>query len=133
MQDTLLYTVVGYMFLELYEVQWQKAQTIMGMLARMYQYYHKSIFLFFIMHPTFYFGIWFMFATNYNPYAVALLGFKSADIVSKIVLIKKVFIDKELSAELTQSLFVPIGPYLPYIGLVIYPFFIYMAQESVAW
>jgi hypothetical protein len=113
--------------LELYEVQWQKAETIMGMLARMYQWYHKSIFLFFIMHPTFYFAVWFTLETNYNPYAVTLLLFKSADIITKIVLIKKVFIDKELSEEFTVSLFTPIGPYMPYVGILLYPFFIYMA------
>ncbi|MEN4053348.1 hypothetical protein [Sulfurimonas sp. NWX79] len=116
-----------YIVLELYEVQWQKAQTIMGMLARMYEQYHKSIFLFLIMHPTFYFGVWFVFVTQYNPYAIALLSCKSADIITKILLIKKVFIDKELSEELTHSLFIPIGPYLPYVGLVLYPFFIFMA------
>jgi len=116
-----------YVVLELYEVQWQKAETIMGMLARMYEQYRKSIFLFLIMHPTFYFGVWFVLVTNYNPYAVALLGFKSADIITKILLIKKVFIDKELSEEFTLSLFTPIGSYMPYMGLLLYPFFIYMA------
>ncbi|WP_226960555.1 hypothetical protein [Sulfurimonas paralvinellae] len=119
--------IIFYIVLELYEVQWQKAETIMGMLARMYRWYQKSIFLFLIMHPTFYFAVWFVLQTNYNPYAVALLLFKSADIITKIVLIKKVFIDKELSREFTLSLFTPIGPYMPYVGILLYPFFIYMA------
>lgn len=125
--ETIALYILFYIALELYEVQWQKAQTIMGMLARMHQYYHKSIFLFFIMHPTFYFAIWFMFVSNYNPYAVVLLSIKAADIVTKILLIKKVFIEQNISEELTLSLFTPIGPYLPYIGLLLYPFFIYMA------
>ncbi|WP_246153839.1 hypothetical protein [Sulfurimonas indica] len=116
-----------YIVLELYEVQWQKAQTIMGMLARMYEQYHKSIFLFLIMHPTFYFAIWFAFETNYNGYAIALLLLKSADILTKMVLIKKVFIDRDLDEQMQLSLFTPIGPYLPYIGVFLYPFFIYMA------
>ena len=126
-QETLLPFILFYTFLELYEVQWQKAETIMGMLARMYKQYRKSIFLFLIMHPTFYFAVWFVFETNYNPYAVALLLLKSADIITKIVLIKKVFIDRELSEEFTLSLFTPIGSYMPYMGIVLYPFFIYMA------
>ena len=127
LESTVFTYIILYIFLEIYEVQWQKAETIMGMLARMYQQYHKSIFLFLIMHPTFYFAVWFIFETNYNPYAVTLLLFKSADIITKILLIKKVFIDKELSEEFTLSLFTPIGPYMPYIGLLLYPFFIYMA------
>ena len=127
LENTIFTYIVLYILLEFYEVQWQKAETIMGMLAQMYQWYHKSIFLFLIMHPTFYFGVWFVFATHYNPYAVALLLFKSADIITKIILIKKVFIDRELSEEFALSLFTPIGPYLPYMGLLLYPFFIYMA------
>lgn len=127
-ENFLLYTVL-YILLELYEVQWQKAETIMGMLARMYGQYSKSVFLFLIMHPTFYFAIWFVLETNYNGYAVVLLLFKSADILTKMLLIKKVFIDKDLDKEMQLSLFTPIGPYLPYAGLLLYPFFIYMAMR----
>jgi hypothetical protein len=115
------------MVLELYEVQWQKAETIMGMLARMYAHYHKSVFLFLIMHPTFYFAVWFVLETNYNAYALVLLSFKAADIITKLLLIKKVFITRDIDEQMQLSLFTPIGPYLPYVGLVLYPFFIYMA------
>jgi len=94
LESTIFTYIIVYIVLEFYEVQWQKAETIMGMLARMYAQYHKSIFLFLIMHPTFYFAVWFVFETHYNPYAVTLLLFKSADIITKIILIKKVFIDK---------------------------------------
>ena len=127
MFENIFIYILIYIVLEVYEVQWQKAQTIMGMLARMYEQYHKSIFLFLIMHPTFYFAIWFVLETNYNGYAVLLLFFKSADILTKMILIKKVFIDKDLDEQMQLSLFTPIGPYLPYIGLLLYPFFIYMA------
>jgi len=119
--------MIMYIILEVYEVRWQKAQTIMGMLARMYAQYQKSIFLFLIMHPTFYFAIWFVLQTHYNGYAVALLLFKAADIATKMLLIKKVFLDKDLDEEMQLSLFTPIGDYLPYMGVVLYPFFIYMA------
>jgi hypothetical protein len=125
-EDLYLYIII-YIVLELYEVQWQKAQTIMGMLARMYAYYSKNVFLFLLMHPTFYFAIWFVLETNYNGYAVTLLLFKAADIITKMLLIKKVFIDKDLDEQMQLSLFTPIGDYLPYVGLLLYPFFIYMA------
>jgi hypothetical protein len=125
-EDLYLYIII-YIVLELYEVQWQKAQTIMGMLARMYAYYSKNVFLFLLMHPTFYFAVWFVLETNYNGYAVTLLLFKAADIITKMLLIKRVFIDKDLDEQMQFSLFTPIGDYLPYAGLLLYPFFIYMA------
>lgn len=119
--------IVLYIILELYEVQWQKASTMEGMLQNMYRYYQKSIFLFLMMHPTFYFAVVFMFYTHYSIYALILLTLKAADIATKLILMKQLFIDKESSAELSVMLQTPLHPLLPYIGLTLYPFLIYMA------
>lgn len=118
--------IIVFLLLEIYEVQWQKANSMMGMLARMYQYYRKSIFLFLIMHPTFYFAILFMLLTEYNPYAFVLFAIKTADIATKIYLIKQVFIDKELSNELALALLAPLNKLFPYIGIIAYPPLIYL-------
>ena len=126
-EEFILNYVFLFAFLEIYEVQWQKADTLLGMLARMYKHYSKSIFLFLIMHPTFYFAIGFMILTEYNVYAVALFALKALDVAFKIVLIKKVFIEKELSSELTLALLTPIQKLSPYIGLIVYPPLIFLA------
>ena len=119
--------IIIFMVLELYEVLWQKATTLIGMLARMYQHYHRSVFVFLLMHPTFYFLLAFMMLNDYNIYAVLLLSIKTMDIVMKLILIKQVFIDKEISSEMSMMLLTPIHKFLPYIGLVAYPPLIYMA------
>ncbi|WP_457747883.1 hypothetical protein [Sulfurimonas sp.] len=116
-----------YIVLELYEVSWQKAPTIMEMLARMYRYYYKNTFLFLIMHPTFYFAIFFAMQTNYNTYALVLFVIKGVDIVTKMLFIKQIFIDKKISRELGEMLLMPIGKYTPYIGLLVYPPLIVLA------
>lgn len=118
--------IIIFVFLEIYEVQWQKANTLIGMLARMYEHYKKSIFIFLVMHPTFYFVSAFMVLTDFNVYAVTLFSIKAIDIATKIALIKKVFIDKELSTELTLALVAPMNKYLPYVGVLAYPVFIYL-------
>jgi len=127
MEDTLLNYLFLYIFLELYEVQWQKANTLIGMLARMYEQYQKSAFVFLLMHPTFYFAIMFAMISGYNEYSLILLSIKAIDIATKMVLLKKVFIDKELSEELSLALLQPLHKLLPYIGIFIYPPLIYMA------
>lgn len=119
--------IVIYVIFELYEVEWQKSSTMEGMLQNMYKYYSKSIFVFLLMHPTFYFAITFMLLTNYNIYALILFGIKAADIATKLILMKQIFIDKERSDELSMMLQAPIHPLLPYIGLTLYPFLVYMA------
>lgn len=124
--DTLLNYLILYVVLELYEVQWQKANTMIGMLARMYEQYQKSAFVFLLMNPTFYFAIMFVMLTHYNEYALILLGIKSIDVATKMVLMKKVFIDKELSEEMTLALLSPLHKLIPYMGLGVYPPLIFM-------
>ena len=124
--DTLINYLVLYIFLELYEVQWQKANTMIGMLARMYEQYNKSAFVFLLMNPTFYFAMMFVLISDFNEYAVILLAIKGIDVVTKMILIKKVFIDKNLSEEMTLALLSPIHRLLPYIGLLVYPPLIYL-------
>lgn len=126
-EDTLLNYIVLYTLLELYEVQWQKSDTILGMLKRMYGEYDKSAFLFLLMHPTLYFGIMFVMVSGYNEYAILLLGVKSIDIVTKMLLLKKIFIEKQVDEELQLILVTPLHKLFPYIGLLLYPPLIYMA------
>jgi hypothetical protein len=125
--DLILNYVLLFMILELYEVTWQKAPTVMGMISRMNKYYSKSIFLFLIMHPTFYFSIGFAMLTDYNIFAIILLFLKTADIATKILLIEQIFKKKKLSHELSLALLTPINNFLPYVGLFIYPLFIILA------
>lgn len=123
----MLTLVLLFTALEIYEVQWQKAGTLIGMLARMFEVYKKSIFIFLVMHPTFYFAIYFMLVTEYNVYALSLFGFKMLDIAMKLMMMKQVFIDKEITHELSLALMTPLGGYIPYIGLFIYIPFIFLA------
>jgi hypothetical protein len=129
-EDTLLNYIILFIVLELYEVQWQKSNTMIGMLARMYQQYSKSIFVFLLMHPTFYFAIMFMILSDYNTYAIAILLIKGIDIAIKILLLKKVFIEKELSQELSLALLSPLHKLVPYVGLLVYPPLIYMVFRA---
>lgn len=125
--DLILNYVLLFVFLELYEITWQKAPSIMGMVIRMYRYYSKSIFLFLLMQPTFYFSIGFVILSDYNVYAMILLFLKTVDVATKILLIEQVFIKRELSHDLSLILLAPINSFLPYLGLLIYPPLILLA------
>ena len=125
--DAIINYVLLFVLLEIYEISWQKAPSIMGMLIRMNIYYTKNIFLFLVMQPTFYFAIGFAMLSNYAPTALILLFIKTFDIATKILLLEQVFTKKELSQELSLILLAPINSFLPYIGLLIYPFLIALA------
>ncbi len=125
--DLILNYVLLFVLLEFYEISWQKAPSIMGMLIRMHKYYAKSIFLFLLMQPTFIFGIWFVLLSDFNLFAIILLFIKTADIATKILLIEQVFVKRELSQDLSLILLAPINSFLPYMGLVIHPILIVLA------
>jgi hypothetical protein len=122
--EVIISYILLFVLLEFYEISWQKAPSIMGMLIRMHKYYSKSIFLFLIMQPTFYFAIGFAILTEYNLSAMIILFIKTADIATKILLIEQVFIKRELTQDLSLILLAPINGFLPYLGLIIYPIFI---------
>jgi len=125
--ELILNYVMLFILLEIFEVSWQKAHSIMGMLLRMHKYYSKSVLLFLVMHPTFYFSIGFVMITNGAASGMILLFIKTVDIATKILLIQQVFEKRKLSQELSLILLAPINNFLPYIGLIIYPILIVLA------
>lgn len=125
--DLILNYIFIFVFLELYEISWQKAPSIMGMIIRMNKYYSKNVLLFLIMQPTFYFAVCFAILCDYDIFAMIFLFLKSADVVTKILLIEQIFTKKRLTHEMSLILLSPIDSYLPYMGLIIYPVLIALA------
>lgn len=127
LNDAIVNYILLFVLLEFYEVYWQKAETLMGMLVKMYAVYSKHILLFLTMQPTFYFAIAFVMITNYAPTAMILLFIKTVDIATKIMLLEQIFIKKELSQEMSLVLLSPIHKFLPYLGIFLYPALIVFA------
>ncbi len=122
-----IYTLILiYILLELFETQWQKADTLMGMLLNMYQQYRRHIIWFLLLHPTFYFTIYLAIATDFKAEILLVLFIKTVDIATKILLMRQLFEKQEVSAELSQMLHAPLHKAMPYIGLFLYTPFIVM-------
>ncbi len=116
-----IYTLILiYIFLELFETQWQKADTLMGMLQNMYERYRQNIILFLLLHPGFYFTIYLAIITDYRAEILLVLFIKILDIATKIILMTKLFEKREISAELLQMLHTPLNKAVPYTGLFLY-------------
>jgi len=122
--------ILLYIVLELFEVEWQKADTVLNMLGRMYKYYHKNVFLFLVMHPTFYFAIFLTLFTSYDIYATLFFVIKGVDIATKMIFIKQVFIEESINDEMAQMLMMPLGKFFPYIGIIVYTPLIWMALSG---
>ncbi len=119
--------IILYIGLELFEVQWQKADTLMEVLGNLYRYYKRNIFLFFLMHPTFYVGIAVAMISDMAFSALALVFIKTVDIATKIILIQQVFEKRELNAEMSAMLLAPLHPAMSYLSVVVYTPLVYFA------
>lgn len=106
---------------ELFEAYTQRASTLFGVLEKLYTYYEKSIFLFFLVQPGFYFILLIILLTGVlNVGMISLLVIKVFDMFYKIELIKKVFIQREVSVEISQMLEWKIPSYFFLVGTGIY-------------
>jgi len=121
MENALTFTLV-LVIVELFEAYTQRASTLMGILSNLYHYYRKSIFLFFLVQPGFYVLLFIVLVTGVlNVSMIFLLALKVFDMFYKMELIKKVFIEKEVSAEIGQMLEWKIPPAFMLIGVGMYP------------
>ena len=113
---------------ELFEAITQRSKTLLGVLEKLYVYYRKSIFLFFLMQPGFYVILFVVLATGVlNVSMIFLLAIKIFDMFYKIELIKKVFITREVSMEIAQMLEWKMPSWFFLMGVGMYPPLLYYA------
>ncbi len=121
MENALTFTLM-LVVAELFEAYMQRASTLFGVLEKLYTYYQKSIFLFFLIQPGFYFMLFIVLMTGVlNVSMIFLLAIKVFDMFYKIELIKKVFIQREVSSEIVQMLEWKMPSYFFLMGVGMYP------------
>ena len=121
MENVLLLTSI-LILLELFEAYMQRSDTLYGVIEKLYGWYSKSIFLFFLMHPAFYFILFVVIVTDtLNIYVILILVFKVFDLFYKLELIKKIFIQQEVSQDLAMMLDWKIPSWFFLMGVGLYP------------
>ena len=107
---------------ELFEAYIQRSETLLGVLEKLYVYYDKSIFLFFLMQPGFYVLLFIVMYTGMlNLSMIFILAIKVFDIFYKMELIKKVFLEREVSMEIAQMLEWKMPSWFFLMGVGMYP------------
>jgi len=121
MENVLLFIVILVM-LELFEAYMQRADTLYGVMEKLYVWYSKSIFAFFLIHPAFYFTLFVVIVTDIlNIYMILLLTLKVFDLFYKIELIKTIFIKQKIPADLSAMLDWKIPQWFFLMGVGLYP------------
>ena len=127
--NSVFFYIALYIAFELFEIWWQKSDTLYGVLQNIYRYYEKSIFLLLLIHPTFYLLVYLMIASGYDIYIQIALGLKLSDIALKILFIQKVFIKQEVDEEFKMMLGMKMEWYMLYFGVLFYPVLIYLGMQ----
>jgi len=121
MENILTLTLILVMA-ELFEAYIQRSETLLGVLEKLYVYYDKSIFLFFLIQPGFYVLLFIVIVTGVlNLLMVFILAIKVFDMFYKIELIKKVFLEREVSQEIAMMLEWKMPSWFFLIGVMMYP------------
>jgi len=120
--ENILTFVAILVVLELFEAYMQKADTLYGVMEKLYVWYQKSIFAFFLIHPSFYFVLFVVIVTDIlNLYMILILTFKIFDLFYKIELIKSIFIRQKVPADLSAMLEWKIPSWFFLMGVGLYP------------
>ncbi len=118
--------------LELLEIYLHRASTLMEMVDRLFSYYRESIFLFFIIHPTFYFvlGV-LLYFDAFNFYGITILVLKIFDIFFKIELIRQRYYKPMMDRELEKMMSMKLTFSMKFLALFVHIPLLYMAIVSI--
>ncbi len=129
MEQALTFTLILFI-LEIVEALMQHAPTLGGVIGRLYRWYRKSIFLFFLLHPSFYFALYVVMETGVlNFYMVIIIAMKVFDIFYKLELIKSVYIKRQVPADLAAMLSWKIPSWFFLTGILLYVPLLYYALQ----
>jgi len=118
--NTILFLIIVFIALEIFESNWQKADTFYGVIKNNYQIYSKSILLFFLLNPTFIFSIYLAVSLNHFSFLMNLIIIlKFVDISFRLNLSKKIDNNEDISSIVPMD--INYNVVLRYINVLIYP------------
>lgn len=109
-----------FLALEFFESKWQKSDTLYGLLNNNFQIFQKNIFLYFLLHVTFFYTILVSFyLNNFSFWMSSILIIKFLDISFKLSLMKKLSNGTNIEEIIPFNM--TMVPILRYMGVIIYP------------
>lgn len=123
MSLTLILTL--FIILELFESTWQRNNTFYGLIQNNFSIYKKNIFLYFILHGTFFYTLFVALAFNvFNFYISSIVIMKFLDILIKLSIMKK--LSSDYSLEDIMPINFKMTAVYSYFNLLLYPFLLFM-------
>tara|TARA_B100001063_G_scaffold179147_1_gene168199 strand:- start:2804 stop:3190 length:387 start_codon:yes stop_codon:yes gene_type:complete len=115
-----LYLLLIFIAVELFESNWQKSDSMYGLILNNFRMYKKSIFLYFTLHLSFFYTIFVsIYLVNFSFWMSSILVIKFLDIAFKLNMMKK--LSNGSSVEEVMPINVKMIPLFRYMNVIIYP------------
>lgn len=106
--------------LEFFESNWQKSDSLYGVLINNFLLFRKNIFIYFSMHVTFLYTIFLSFYfSNFGFWMSSIFIVKFLDISFKLSIMKK--LSNGVPIERIMEINVKMTPVLRYFNVIVYP------------
>lgn len=126
--DTLSLFILFIAF-ELFESNWQKSDTLYGVIANNFAIYQKSIFLFFLLNIGFIYSIFLVIYLQNNSFLMlSIVGIKFLDIAFKLNLMSKISQNYPIEEILPN---IKMNFTFRYMNVIIYPITFLLATDYI--
>jgi len=124
-------TIISFFFIfvaiEIFESNWQKSDTLHGLIYNNYSVYKKNILLFLFLNPSFIYSIFLVIYLHNNSFLMlSIVGMKFLDISLKLNMMKK--IDNNINLEEVIPN-IKMGFIYRYINVLVYPLSFLMSEN----
>jgi len=119
-----------FMAVELFESNWQKHDNLYGLIYNNYQIYKKNIFLYFILHASFFYALGVsVYLENFNFWMSSVVIIKFLDMAFKINMMQRLSSGLEIHEVMPMN--VKMTPLFRYFNVLLYPFCFAMANGMI--
>lgn len=109
-----------FMAVELFESNWQRHDNLYGLIYNNYQIYTKNIFLYFILHASFFYAIAVsIYLNNFNFWMSSIIIIKFLDMAFKINMMQKLSSGLEIHEVMPINIKITI--FFRYFNVLLYP------------
>lgn len=109
-----------FMAVELFESNWQKHETLYGLIYNNFLIYKKNIFLYFILHASFFYTLFVsIYLSNFGFWMSSIIVIKFLDMAVKLNMMQK--LNSGIPMEEVMPLNVKMTPLFRYFNVLLYP------------
>ena len=118
------------MAVEIFESNWQKNDSLYGLIYNNYQIYKTNIFLYFILHASFFYALGVSaYLSNFNFWMSSIVIVKFLDMAFKINMMQK--LSSGLEIHEVMPIDIKMTPLLRYFNVLLYPFCFALANGMI--